>query len=99
MSSNETVPVTCKASASHPADVTMGGIVGSADGWILLEDGELKGMNIIVDPDSGDVLSLSTRFCRDADRWKDGMPNSLATSYTTLQTLDLHNSRYLTALD
>jgi hypothetical protein len=67
----------------------------SKSDWILLEDGELKGMTIIVDHDSGDVLSLSTRLCRDEDRWTE-MPS--LTQYSTLQTLDLHNSRHLSRL-
>jgi hypothetical protein len=69
--------------------------VGSKSDWILLEEGNLKGMNIVVDHETGDVLSFSTRFCRDVDRWT-AMP-SLA-QYETLQMLDLHNSRYLVQL-
>jgi hypothetical protein len=69
---------------------------GSGSDWILLEEGELKGMNIIVDHESGNVLSLSTRFCRDEDRWTD-MPE--LTQYPALQTLDLHNSRHIVQLN
>ena len=72
----------------------------SSSDWILVvEDGALKGLTIAVDHDSGDVLSLSTRSCRDADRWVGEMPPLTPSErYVTLQTLDLHRSRYLVRL-
>lgn len=65
--------------------------------WILLKDGALKGVNIVVDNATGDVTMLSTRFCRDTDRWNPDMP-SLA-EFPSLLTLDLHSSRYLVKLN
>jgi hypothetical protein len=64
--------------------------------WVLLQDGVMKGMNIVVESTTGDVDSLSTRFCRDAERWNDEMP--LLEGLASLRTLDLHNSRYLRTL-
>jgi Leucine-rich repeat (LRR) protein len=64
--------------------------------WVLLEDGAMKGMNIFVDSDSKEVVSLSTRHCRDSERWRHGMPE--LTAFPNLQILDLDNSRYLTEL-
>lgn len=72
-----------------------------SDNWILLDDGVMKGVNIVVDNKSGNVIQLSTRFTKDQDRWttndNDGMP-SLEGYSSSLQILDLHNSRYLTSL-
>jgi hypothetical protein len=81
--------------ATAPPTVSYLNEDGSKSDWILLEDGELKGMTIIVDHNSGDILSLSTRVCRDEDRWTE-MPS--LTQYSTVQTLDLHNSRHLSHL-
>jgi hypothetical protein len=64
--------------------------------WILIEDGNLKGMNIIVDDCTGNVLSFSTRFCREAERWIGEMPSLQA--YPKMLKLDLYKSRYITDL-
>lgn len=71
---------------------------GRRGDWILLEEGAMKGMNIIVDQSTEEVISLSTRHCRDVERWKEGMP-SLEANLLSLQTLDLDSSRYLTELN
>lgn len=78
--------------ASQPMDEN-----GKRGDWILLEDGAMKGMNIIVEQTSGEVVSLSTRNCRDSERWKEMPP--LEANFLSLQTLDLDSSRYLIALD
>ena len=82
-----------RAGSSHQSST-------SSSDWILVvEDGALKGLTIAVDHGSGDVLSLSTRSCRDVDRWVGEMPPlAPAERYATLQTLDLHRSRYLVRL-
>ena len=69
---------------------------GERDDWVLLNEGKMKGTRIIVAHETGDVAVLSTRCCRDADRWRDEMPS--LQSYATLQVLDLHNSRYIRSL-
>ena len=69
---------------------------GRRGDWILLEDGAMKGVNIIVDQATEEVISLSTRHCRDVERWKE-MP-SLEANFLSMQTLDLDNSRYLVDL-
>lgn len=66
--------------------------------WVLVDKGALRGTNIIVDDATGDVVSLSTRYCRDAERWRGQMP-SLSEFSSSLVTLDLHKSRYLVRLD
>ena len=70
---------------------------GNQGDWILLEEGAMRGMNIVVDQSSNEVISLSTRNCRDADRWREEMPS--LEGFPALQTLDLDNCRYLTELD
>lgn len=72
-------------------------INGTRGDWILLDDGAMRGMNVIVDQTTEEIVSLSTRNCRDVDRWKEGMP-SLNANFHSLQTLDLDNSRYLVGL-
>ena len=64
--------------------------------WILLEEGALKGVNIVVDRTSSEVVSLSTRGRRDADRWKEAMPS--LEGFPALRTLDLDGCRYLREL-
>jgi hypothetical protein len=71
------------------------GDAGSKD-WVLLDEGEMKGMNIVVNHTTGEVTLLSTRFSRDTDRWKVDMPS--VESYPSLKVLDLHNCRYLRSL-
>jgi hypothetical protein len=68
---------------------------GNKEDWILLEDGVMKGMNIIVDQTTGEVISLSTRNCRDSERWRT-MPSLDA--FPALKSLDLDSSRYLVQL-
>jgi hypothetical protein len=65
--------------------------------WILLEeDGDFKGVKIIVDSESKNVVSLSTKRCRDTERWNGSMPSLEA--FPALETLDLENCRYLVTL-
>jgi hypothetical protein len=68
------------------------------DEWVLVQDDEdFRGVLVIVDPASGDALSLSARHVADVNRWEGVMP-SLA-SYPGLRTLDLTKCRYITHLD
>lgn len=71
---------------------------GGDDDWIWVDEGAMKGFNIMVDRSSGDVISLSSRQCRDFERWKDKMP-SVAEYAKTLQVLDLDNCRYVIELN
>jgi hypothetical protein len=64
--------------------------------WVLVEEGSLKGVTLMVDPASGEAISLSTRYCRDDDRFE--MVPDL-TSYPSLEILDLHKSRYISEFD
>jgi hypothetical protein len=65
--------------------------------WIYLqEDGDFKGVNIVVDSESKNVVSLSTKRCLDKERWNQSMPSLAA--FPALETLDLENSRYVVAL-
>jgi Leucine-rich repeat (LRR) protein len=70
---------------------------GRRGDWILVDKGPMKGMSIIVDQSSGEVVSLSSRYCRDPERWRENMPSPEGYS-TSLRTLDLDNSRYLVEL-
>ena len=64
--------------------------------WILVEEGKLKGITLMVDRTSGETVSLSTRYCRDEDRF-DSVPD--LTTFTSLEVLDLNKSRYITEFD
>jgi len=64
------------------------------DGCRLLDQGDMKGTTIIAENNTGDVISLSTRYCREKERWKCDMP-SLESFSKSLQTIDLYNSRYI----
>jgi hypothetical protein len=73
----------------------MGSLVG--DAWILVEDDEgFKGVLVMVDPSSGEAITLSCRNRRDCDRWT-VMPS--LSKYPSLTTLDLFKDRYLMDLD
>ena len=66
------------------------------DSWVLVEDGDMKGVTLITDRDAGEVVCLSSRYKNDIDRWIQMPP---LTGYaSTLQVLDLHNSRYMEQL-
>jgi hypothetical protein len=89
------------SSVSPQPDDLMKDDSNNNNNWILLDHCDLKGMNIIVDQSSGNVVTFSTRYCRDTERWRGEMPSLIqvnGTNFRTLQTLDLHNSRYLVAL-
>jgi hypothetical protein len=70
---------------------------GRRGDWVLVEDGAMKGMNVVVDQGLEEIISLSTRQCRDTERWKE-MP-ALESRYLSLQCLDLDSCRYLVELD
>jgi hypothetical protein len=65
------------------------------DDWILVEDGDCKGMTLLADRKTGSVVYLSTRYCNDADRWSK-MPSM--ERFASLTLLDLHKSRYTSNL-
>lgn len=69
----------------------------ASDAWVLVEDDEgFKGVVLMVDPASGEAVSLSCRNRRDVDRWTI-MPS--LSRYPSLTSLDLHKCRYLKDLD
>ena len=70
--------------------------VQQQDDWILLDEGALKGMTIVVDKSTTEIISLSTNPCRDADRWRNGMPSVI--EYHALRSLDLDSCRYIVEL-
>jgi hypothetical protein len=65
------------------------------DDWILVEDGDCKGMTLLADRKTGSVVYLSTRYSNDADRWSK-MPSM--ERFASLTLLDLHKSRYISNL-
>lgn len=87
-------PVLPSAPPGH--EHTAGRSSNQGDDWILVEEGAMKGMNIVVDQTTNEVASLSTRNCRDVDRWKSSMPS--LEEFPALETLDLDNCRYLNEL-
>lgn len=63
--------------------------------WVLIETGDMKGANIIIDSRTNEVVQLSTRNCKDADRWTE-MPS--LEEYPSLEIVNLESSRYIKEL-
>lgn len=65
--------------------------------WVVVEDGALehKGMTLVADRESGDIVALSTRNCNDEQR-RSLMPS--LSNYPNLKVVDLHNCRYMRSL-
>lgn len=53
-------------------------------------------MNTLVDEATGEAISLSSRFCRDSEHWKETTPS--LQEFSALRTLDLHGSQYIRSL-
>lgn len=68
----------------------------SEEGWVLVNEGSLKGVTLVLHRESGEAITLSTKSCREEDRWE-AIPD--LTNYTSLEVLDLHKSRYITEFD
>lgn len=68
--------------------------LGKEDAWIVVEDGEpeLEGMTLAADRESGDIVILSTRSCRN-EQLRGSMPSLEA--YPHLRVVDLHNYRIM----
>ena len=66
------------------------------DVWILVEDGDLKGMTMIADQDSGDIVALSARKCSSEEK-RSELPS--LKEYPSLRLVDLHNYRFMKTLD
>ena len=64
--------------------------------WILVGEGDLKGVTLVVHRGTGEAVSLSTRSQTEEDRWED-VPD--LSSYPSFEILDLHKSRYITEFD
>jgi hypothetical protein len=63
--------------------------------WIVGEEGELKGMTMIADRESGDVVCVSSRSCKNEDKRRT-MPS--LEDHTALKVVDFHNYRYMRTL-
>lgn len=69
---------------------------GADDGsWIIVGEGDLKGMTLIADKDTGSIVRISARQCSDTDR-PSIMPS--LEKYSSLQVLDLHGYRHVKCL-
>ncbi len=66
--------------------------LGNDELWIVVEDDEpeLEGMTLVADRESGEIVSLSTRSCRDEQK-RNTMPS--LERYPHLKVVDLHNYR------
>ena len=69
--------------------------MGDVDDWVLVEDGDFKGLTVLHQDPIIDVVYLGSRFCSDGDRWKE-MPS--LRQFQSLKILDLHKSRYIPTL-
>lgn len=64
--------------------------------WILDEEGDLKGMTMVADRETGDIIGLSSRNCRDDDK-RHFMPS--LKDHPELKFVDFHGQRYMRTLD
>ena len=69
--------------------------MGEMEDWVLVEDGDFKGLTILADRKSNEVVYLGSRFCSDSDRWKE-MPS--LKQFPSLKILDIYKSRYIPTL-
>lgn len=72
----------------------LGGL-GEEGDWVVVGDGSFQGSTILAD-NTGNVIFMSTRHCNDSYRWSE-MPS--LSQFKSLIFLDLHKSRYITAID
>jgi hypothetical protein len=98
MSEEETVT---RRATSSTAEIDFGndfggGRGGKEDCWILIEDGQLKGMTLLTDNGTKEVVCLSTKHCSDQYRWTD-MPS--LEGYPSLKYVELDNCRYIAGLN
>ena len=63
--------------------------------WIDVEDGELEGMTLVADRETGDIVGLSSRSCNNEQK-RSLMPS--LKEYPTLKVVDFHNYRYMRRL-
>jgi hypothetical protein len=64
--------------------------------WILIEDGDFKGMTMIADRHTGDIVALSARKCSSEEK-RSKLPS--LKEYPALTIVDLHNYRFMKHLD
>lgn len=64
--------------------------------WILVEDGDLKGMTMIADEETGDIVALSAKKCSSEEK-RSELPS--LKDYPSLRLIDLHNYRFMKNLD
>jgi len=71
--------------------------LGKEDSWLVVGDDEpeLEGMTLSADRESGDIVSLSTRSCRNEQR-RGSVPS--LEGYPHLRVVDLHNHRNMREL-
>jgi hypothetical protein len=85
------------SAAAVSGDISFELIGKDNDCWSMVEEGDFKGMKIATSITTGDdVVSMSARHCRDANRWVTAMPS--LEKYKLLRELDLHKSRYIRQL-
>ena len=67
------------------------------DVWIVVDDGEpeLDGVTLIADRESGDIVGLSSRSCKNEQKRR-SMPS--LKDYPALKIVDFHNYRYMREL-
>ena len=66
--------------------------------WFRVKAGPFQGARVILDGNTKQVEVLSTRYCKDNERWRqEDMPSF--TGFTGLKVLDLHGNRYMIELD
>lgn len=72
----------------------------STDEWTLIEDGDLKGLKKKAsNKRTGTIVALSSRQCKDVNRWSSTKMPSLQDFSNCLLELDLYKMRYITHLN
>mmetsp|Transcript_61089 Transcript_61089/g.149566 ORF Transcript_61089/g.149566 Transcript_61089/m.149566 type:complete len:348 (-) Transcript_61089:289-1332(-) len=64
--------------------------------WIVVDDGDLKGMTMVTDRQTGDVICLSSKNCSNEDKRRD-MPS--LDEYPELKVVDFHGQRYMKCIN
>lgn len=79
-----------------PSMIDPGRISTERGVWIVVEEGDFKGMTMVTDRDSGDIVALSARNCNSEEK-RSTLPS--LKEYPSLKMIDLHNYRYMKDLD
>ena len=96
MSTAVTRNITGGVTLSSSSGSSAGGGAGGDGVWIVVDEGDLKGMTMVTDRQTGDVIGLSSRNCSNGDKRRDMPPLD---EYPELKVVDFHGQRYMKSID